>query len=407
MTTRKNWSKTIEESGTRARLYTRPGGATVYFSLVLGGKKIQRSTRLRDRKQAEAHAREVVRIIAEDQRAGRTSSPTLGQVFSVYFRNRAPLLTKDWRQAAETRRDLFEAAWGAAQKVEDIGETEVDRYCAIRRSGKLIPKGREPTETRKARGVRDGTLHADFRWLSSVFNWARKHKTNGRRLLAANPLHDVDWPKEKNIRRPVASNQRFVETLAKVDEVDANGRLRCMLALARYTGRRESAICQLRGSDILRSEQEVGSALAALGMDESRADHMPHGAIRWRSESDKQGFDEIAPLSLRARNMVDEYVIRNPRLGEAWLFPSPKDDTKPIDRHLGRRWLERAEKLAELPKLAGGTWHPYRRLWATERKNLPDVDVAAAGGWRDTSSLRLSYQQADPVTVLQVVEAGQ
>ena len=77
------------------------------------------------------------------------------------------------------------------------------------------------------------------------------------------------------------------------------------------------------------------------------------------------------------------------------------------DVSLASRWLLRAEKLAELPKLAAGRWHPYRRLWATERKALPDADVAAAGGWRDTRALRMSYQQADPVTVLQVVEAGE
>ena len=67
----------------------------------------------------------------------------------------------------------------------------------------------------------------------------------------------------------------------------------------------------------------------------------------------------------------------------------------------------RAEKLAELPKLAGGRWHPYRRLWASERKALPDADVAQAGGWRDTRALKMSYQLADPATVLRVVEAGE
>jgi hypothetical protein len=70
------------------------------------------------------------------------------------------------------------------------------------------------------------------------------------------------------------------------------------------------------------------------------------------------------------------------------------------------KWLLRAEKRAKLPKLRGGIWHPYRRLWATERKALPDADVAAAGGWRDTRALRLSYQQADPATMKSVVEAG-
>jgi hypothetical protein len=71
---------------------------------------------------------------------------------------------------------------------------------------------------------------------------------------------------------------------------------------------------------------------------------------------------------------------------------------------VAKKWLLRAEKRAGLPKLKGGLWHPYRRLWASERKHLPDVDVAAAGGWKDTRALKLSYQKADPATVLKVVE---
>ncbi len=68
-------------------------------------------------------------------------------------------------------------------------------------------------------------------------------------------------------------------------------------------------------------------------------------------------------------------------------------------------WLLKAEKLGGLPKLQGGCWHPYRRLWASERKHLPDVDVAAAGGWRDTRAMKVSYQQADAATQLRVVQA--
>ena len=77
---------------------------------------------------------------------------------------------------------------------------------------------------------------------------------------------------------------------------------------------------------------------------------------------------------------------------------------KPISRHLAAKWLLRAEALAKLPKLDRGTFHPYRRLWASERKSLPDVDVAHAAGWKDTRAMKVSYQQADPATVLRVVE---
>lgn len=66
-------------------------------------------------------------------------------------------------------------------------------------------------------------------------------------------------------------------------------------------------------------------------------------------------------------------------------------------------WLIEAEKLAGVPKHDGSLWHAYRRKWATERKHLPDVDVAAAGGWSDLSSLKTCYQHADQETMLKVV----
>jgi hypothetical protein len=66
--------------------------------------------------------------------------------------------------------------------------------------------------------------------------------------------------------------------------------------------------------------------------------------------------------------------------------------------------LRRAEERAGLVKLERGAWHPYRRLRAVERRHPPDVDVARAGGWRDLVTMKRSYQRADPVTVLRVVE---
>ncbi|MEE9183508.1 MAG: hypothetical protein V3U39_03400, partial [Acidimicrobiia bacterium] len=50
-----------------------------------------------------------------------------------------------------------------------------------------------------------------------------------------------------------------------------------------------------------------------------------------------------------------------------------------------------------------GVWHPYRRKWATERKHLPVIDVAQAGGWSDTQTLLTCYQQPDQETLLAVV----
>jgi hypothetical protein len=225
-------------------------------------------------------------------------------------------------------------------------------------------------------------------------------------ILHKSKLHDVRWPREKNVRRPVAAESRYRATHAKADEVDPAGRLRCMLSLARYTGRRESAICNLLASDLLLSAERVRAGLAAFELDERACDHMPHGAIRWRAEHDKQGFDSIAPLNAAARQELDLYLRRSPRLGDVPLFPSDQKDDAPLRKDVACSWLMRAEQLAGLPKLVQGTWHPYRRLWAIEAKHLPDVDVAAAGGWRDTRALKMSYQQPDPETMLRVNSVG-
>jgi hypothetical protein len=41
--------------------------------------------------------------------------------------------------------------------------------------------------------------------------------------------------------------------------------------------------------------------------------------------------------------------------------------------------------------------------WATERKDLPLVDVKATGGWRDTNTLLTCYQQTDEASMLRVM----
>ncbi|CAN5848948.1 hypothetical protein BH20GEM1_BH20GEM1_17930 [soil metagenome] len=51
----------------------------------------------------------------------------------------------------------------------------------------------------------------------------------------------------------------------------------------------------------------------------------------------------------------------------------------------------------------GSLWHAYRRLWASARKDLPDVDVAQAGGWSSLTALKMAYQKPDDQTMLQVV----
>lgn len=184
---------------------------------------------------------------------------SLGQLFAAYRRHHLPTLRPYRQKYAKRYVAMFSAAWGPDLLVADVDQSRVDLYLQKRRSLRVLPpgsvrdeEGNLPRGGRKATPPRDGTLNSDFVWLNSVFNWARKRKEGGRRLLGDNPLHDV-------------------------------------------TG---------------------------------------------------------------------------------------------------------------LSKLERGYFHPYRRLWANERKALPDVDVAHAAGWKDTRAMKLAYQKADPRNVLAAVEFG-
>lgn len=411
----KTWSETVEEHGVKVRLYTRPGSKTIYREVRIGKKRNRKSLKHSNRKRAKKQAEALAKSIAELQLAGVVLGATLGQVFAAYERHRVPQLKKDARTRSDRLIALFTEAWGRDQLITDIGQHEVTDYTLRRTSGTLSPMSPETREDsrgkkrlvgRKPVKVKRSTVVRELEWLRTCFNWARRFKANGNRLIQENPLNDVEWPEEKNPLRPVASHERYTRTQEHTDTVDEKGRLRAILAVARYAGRRETAICELHASDVLLTRDAVVEALAASGMDERLADHMPHGAIRWRQDSDKMGFEFISPISQELREELVRYLQLSGRIGETPLFPRPTDDTKPMRKELAYDWLMKAERLAKLPKLKRGAFHPYRRLWASERKHLPDVDVAAAGGWRDLEAMKQSYQQSDPDTVLRVVELG-
>src|SRR6185295_1978699 len=106
---------------------------------------------------------------------------TLGQLFGAYHEHKGTGLAGQWKRGAEARTKLFLAAWGDDFPVVALSQSQVDKYSDARRAGRVAPTkeakdGAEPrlTNGRKVRAVRDGALDADFRWLSSAFNWATK-----------------------------------------------------------------------------------------------------------------------------------------------------------------------------------------------------------------------------------------
>lgn len=170
-----------------------------------------------------------------------------------------------------------------------------------------------------------------------------------------------------------------------------SGRFRCVLALARHTGRRINAIVSLRASDVLLTREQLRAALAAYAMDLAHADAWPHGAIRWGAATDKLGFEAITPIGAETRAALDVYLCEHPKLGDAPLFASVEDPSRAIGKQIAGWWLRKAEKLAKLEHLERGGYHAFRRAWASERRHLLAQDAAAAAGWRSLAVMRSAY----------------
>ena len=152
-----------------------------------------------------------------------------------------------------------------------------------------------------------------------------------------------------------------------------------LLQLANETGRRISAIRQLRRSDVL-------------------LDRGAYGSLRFRADSDKMGYESVVPVSLEARGVLDIALARCPSpFEEAWLFPAPGNMGEPVSRYLCDKWLRAAEKEAKLEPLVGGLWHPYRRKFASDMVDVPDRIVAKLGGWKTPRTLDLYSQPSEEV----------
>ena len=152
----------------------------------------------------------------------------------------------------------------------------------------------------------------------------------------------------------------------------------------RYTGRRIGAIVQLRYSDWF-------------------PDEATYGVLRWRADSDKLGKEWKAPVAPEVRDAIVSLRRERPGVGDAYMFPASNGHVR-VD--VTRKWLRKAEKLAEIEHEKGFGWHSFRRMWASKRKHLSLTDVAAAGGWKDTQTLQRCYQHADPDTLEAVVLEG-
>jgi integrase len=392
------WSLRIGQYGRGVTVYERSLGGPLYARVwdFERQRYVRKALRHSDRERAEVWALEEAQRLKEGRAELAAGVVTLGRLLALYLEQHTPTKCRSEQLCDARRVALFKAVFGARRDPLTLDEPGPwEAYLAARRSGAIDARG-EPVAADNRRPLsRDRVLERECSWLVWVLAWATRRKDAGRFLLARAPtikqLREsvTGWPKSVNVRRPVVSAERFAQIRAHAAQVHPD--LEALLDLAWHTGRRLSALCQLRCSDYL----PPGHPAIAGRLD--------YGALRWRAEHDKQRTERVAPLNREAQAAVRRVLERRPGIGEACLFPGPRTPTQALSRHVADHWLRRAEKLAELEPLDGSAWHALRRSWATARKHLPAVDVAAAGGWANAHTLQLCYQQADMDTMLTVV----
>lgn len=405
------WEHSVGERPHTVTVYERRPGGNLYVRMwdptARGGRGnwIRRSLKHKDREKAKSYAHKQHAKLREGEAEIRSGRLTLARLFTLYEKHRTPQKSEAEQQGDARRIELWTRVLGGKKDPEKIARAEWERFIERRSSGEIDARGRpEGHPDYRGRGeVGPRTVERDLRFLLAVLNWGTDWRTEDGYLLGENVCRGYPVPQEKNPSRPVATDARVtaIQEVAGQVTMDVTwgekregvpAHLRAIFDLAVETGRRLSSILQLRYSD-LRLEQGA------------------HGAIRWRADTDKEGRESVVPISPGARKALDRHATRMRTLGlagigDAPLFPAPKDPSKPVDRSRADRWLREAETLAEVEPHEGSLWHAYRRRWATVRKHLPATDVAEAGGWAGPETLQRAYQQADPETMLRVVLEG-
>ena len=147
MTRRKRlWTKLIEEAGVSVRLYERASGSPIYREVRTGaGDKDRKSLGHNDRALAETQAKALARRVGELRFAGHNGPVILGQLISLYERDRLPLLTPDRQRGVRGMLRLIERHFGRAFDVDDLSQHHFDAYITARTSGALkSPRHRTP-----------------------------------------------------------------------------------------------------------------------------------------------------------------------------------------------------------------------------------------------------------------------
>lgn len=438
------WTCSLGIRGLRVRLFQKRRDGSFYRSVWLADEERYdvKSLCTADRDEARRLGEQLLGELLKDGAPKVTGKVQLGQLWRRYRVECEDFLdnVERTRRDAETRIAILIGHFGENFDVSKLTKNDVRRYEKERLAGGIeyvldgaarLAKQRTPAsrmrrstkkkvrltelqeqELREASSsfvsgpTRARSAEADLVLLDAMLTWATTvWARSGQRWLESNPIAGVRRRPEKNPQRPIATWDRYLATRAALRalaqrELDAHHdreekegkslpipdswhrwvKIELALVLAEATGRRLGAIRQLRWEHV----------------------NFDAAEITWVADSDKKGVEWVTPVPARLLGELREFRSLLGAIG-GLMFGGARKPDQAMDRHLFDKWLVEAEGEANLLKLTGGLWHPYRRKWAMERKHLPLTDVAAVGGWKDVGTLLSCYSQPDRQTMLDVM----
>lgn len=397
-----SWTISLGSRGHRVQLFENRESGVYYRCLYEPGVgKQRRSLGTKDRAEAERLGRQLLAMLLQGEAPRERSVARLGEVCAAFLAE-SPMLadnTESSQADARVRCAVLCAVLGPRLDVSKLTRDEVIAYVARRRAG-----GIRCDDGKVTRPVRQRTVQADVKLLKQILRWAcTRPMPDGSRWLERNPLEYVTIAGESDVQRPVASFERYEATRdamrgrqakyaaeaetarSEPERARAMYRYRAWvraelgLFLLEVTGKRRGAIMGLRWSDF-----DVGTH-----------------RVTWRPEFDKKRKTWRVPYSAEFFATVREFQRRLGEVG-GFVFPRDADPERSAPPELLSQWIRKAEQDAGLPKLPGGTCHPYRRKWRSERNHLPIKAVMHAGGWSDVQTMLKCYDHPEDADLLAV-----
>ena len=396
------WTISLGARGHRVQLFENCDTGYYYRSVYVPGVgKNRKSLGTKDRTEAERLGRLLLAALLRGEAPRERTTVRLGEMCSAFL-TESPLLADNVassKKDAKRRCKVLCAVLGSQLDVSLLTNNDVVHYSARRRIGGIrLPDG-EVTGV-----VRQRTIQADVKLLKQMLRWAcTRPMQDGQRWLDRNPLEYIVVCGEHDVQRPVASYERFEATMAAIRKRQVK-----YASVARTTARMPERLrAERREQGWIRAElglmllEATGKRRGAImGLRWQDID-FTSGRITWRPEFDKKRKTWVVPYPPHLFSALRDFQRRLGAVG-GFVFPRSQDTERSAPPELLSQWIQKAESDAGLPKLLGGTCHPYRRKWRSERSESPTKAVMYAGGWSDVNTMLKCYDHPEDADILAV-----